>query len=323
MDRRRGHRGQRSLTPAPASSHLRLRLFAAAVGVLALAILWGESAGARRQMLVDADAQAAGATAAYLGLVASNSQLGRTPPPARVLSAAGSLAAANFWEGKLQVWLEGAPLLPGDTTGTGAAVARFAMGGTDSATVAIWESVTVAGAAPLVAVGGGFAVAALLVIAFAGEVMGSRRTRALVVALGLVVVALGVLGQAQGVFSTWHTVREAGLLRARRLLEITAAGRRLTDTDATAIGAGLVVVPARVDLAVRDTGMVYDTLGVHLVAVAGGGQAWRLTPAEGEERYRGTWRILLILGIIAIAGAFTAAALPAGGRYLSASRPSA
>lgn len=322
MDRPRGHCRQRPLTGDPRSSHARLRLFAALVGALALGALWTVSAGARRQLLADADAQAAAATAGYLRIVAATGRLDRTLPAVRLLSAAGSLASASFWTGGVQVWVAGTPLLAGDTTGTGAAVARFPVGaGADSASVAIWGSVAVAGAAPLVAVGGGFAAAALLVITFAGAVMGSRRTRAMVVALGLLVVILGVLGQAQGVVTTWRTADEAGLLRARRLLEITAAGRRLTDREATAIGAGLVVAPARVDLAIRDTGLVHDTLGVHAVAVAGGGQAWRLTPAQGVERYTAVWRALLSLGILAIAGAFTAAALPAGGRYLSAPRP--
>lgn len=321
MDRARGHGGHRPLTSGSRGSHVRLRVCAAALGVVALGVLWAVSAGARRRILADGDAQAAATTAGYLGIVASASRHDRTPPAVRLLSAAGSLAGSSFWQGDLQVWLAGTPLLAGDTAGTGAAIARFSVGNSpDSASVAIWNAVQVAGAAPLVAVGGGFAVAALLVIAIAGEVMTSRKTRALVVALGLLVVIGGVFGQARAVFSTWQAVHESGLLRARRLLEITAAGRKLTTADADAIGVGLQVLPSRVDLAIRDTAMMHDTLGVHLVAVAGGGQAWILSPVDGVQRYAGTWRALLIFGLLAVAGAFTAAALPPGGRYLSAPR---
>lgn len=319
MGRARGDAGRGALTTSVPVSYVRLRLAAALVGVSALIALWGVSATARRRILTDGDAQAAAATAGYLGIVASTTRLDRTPSAVRLLSAAGSLAGSSFWQGGVQVWIDGTPLLSGDTAGTGAAVARFPVGDSvGGASVAVWNSAPVGGTAPLVAVGGGFAVAALLVIAFAGEMMGSRRARALVVAAGLLVVIVGVLGQARGVFATWHAVHDSGLQRARRLLEITAAGRRLTDLDAATIGAGLLVRPTQVDLAIRDTGLVRDTLGVHALAVAGGGQAWELTPTAGVERYTSIWRALLGLGLLAILSAFAAAALPTGGRYLSA-----
>ena len=292
------------------------------MGVIALAGLWRTATIARARILADADRSAARMAAGYLTVIASATRADRSPPEMRLLSAAGNLAGARFWTGGLQVWLHGTPLLPGDTAGTGAAVAPFTVGDSAApASVAVWRSVGDVRGAPLVAVGGGTAVAALLVLAFAGAMMGPGRRRAFIAAFGLLIIGVGVLGQGSGVYTTWRNAEESGLLRARRILEITAVGRRLTDAEVDALAGDLVVTPIEGADPVRDSTVVRDTLGAHIAAVAARGQAWRVATPAGVERYTFYWRALLGWGVLALLAGFVAAALPPGARYLSASRP--
>lgn len=322
MDRAHRHEGGRPLTLPGPVVRLRPRLIAATVGVIALAAL-GRTAGvARARILADADARTVRIAAGYLAVIASATRADRSPPEMRLLSAAGSLSNSRFWEAGTQVWLRGTPLLNADTTGRRAVVATFAVGDSlDAGSVAVWGSVPAERGVPLVAVGAGFAFAALFLIACAGAFMRLGRTRAAVVAAGLCVVGLGVLGQARGVYATWRRAQDSGLLRARRTLEITAVGRRLREDEVESMSGGLRVAPLRGVDAIRDTAVVQDTAGAHIAAVAARGQAWLLTAPMGVERYTTYWRLLLGWGTLALLAGFVAAALPPGARYLSASRP--
>ena len=322
MGRPLRHPREFPLTSSLLPGRTRLRLAAVTVGIVALAGLWRTATVARARILADADRSAARMAAGYLTVIASAGRADRSPPEMRLLSAAGNLAGARFWTGGIQVWLKGTPLLPGDTAGTGAEVAPFTVGDSAApASVAVWRSAGDARGAPLVAVGGGAAVAALMVLAFGGALMAPGRPRAFVAGLGLLIVGVGVLGQGRGVYTTWRDAEEAGLLRARRILEITAVGRRLTDAEVDALGGGLVVTPIQGADLVRDSTVMRDTLGSSISAVAARGQAWRVAAPVGVERYTFYWRALLGWGVLALAAGFVAAALPPGARYLSASRP--
>lgn len=320
MDRPHRDPGGYALTVASPLVRHRLRLFAAAIGVLALAALWRGASLARRQILAEADARAARLAAGYLGVLSAVDRRDRSSPEMRLLSAAGGLAGARFWGGGLQVWLSGTPLLVADTAGQRVASATFAVGDSVHAgRVAVWATVPALTGAPLIAVGGGFAVAALLLVASAGEFMRIGRPRAVVAALGLLIVGAGALGQARGVYATARVAQDAGLLKARRLLEITASGRRVNDAEVTALGGGLRVTPLRGGSAIRDTAVARDTAGAHLVAVAGRGQAWEVSDPDEVEGRTADWRLLLGCAVVALLAGFVAAALPPGARYLSAS----
>lgn len=322
MDRPLGNEGGRALTLAGLTARSRVRILAAATGLVALAVV-GRTAGvARARMVGDANDRAARIAAGYLAVIASAGRADRSPPEMRLLSAAGNLATARFWEAGTQVWLRGIPLLNADTAGRRPALVTFDVGDSAGAgEVAVWNAISVDRGLPMVAVGSGFAFAALLLVAVAGEFMGLGRTRGAVVAVGLLIVALGLYGQARGVYTTWRQARDAGLLRARRTLEVTAVGRRLQDAEVAAMSGGLIVSPIRAEEAVRDTAVAVDTAGAHIAAVAARGQAWRLGAPEGVERYADQWRRLLAWGMLAMLAGFVAAALPPGARYLSASRP--
>lgn len=322
MDRPLGHESGRALTFAGPSARSRARIFAAGVGVIALAVVGRTAAVARARMVADADDRAARIAAGYLAVIASADRVDRSPPEMRLLSAAGNLATARFWDGGTQVWLRGIPLLNADTTGRAVAIVAFDVGDSAGAgKVAVWNAISVDRGLPMVAVGSGFAFAALLLVAVAGEFMRIGRTRAAVMAVGLLIVALGLYGQARGVYTTWRQAQDTGLLRARRTLEVTAVGRRLQESEVAAMAGGLVVSPLHADSTRRDTAVVVDTAGAHIAAVAARGQAWRLEAPEGVERYAGQWRRLLGWGVLAMLAGLIAAALPPGGRYLSASRP--
>lgn len=290
--------------------------------MIAVGGLWCTATLARQRILADADLRVARIAAGYLGVVTSAARADRASPETRLLSAAGSLAGARFWQGGLQVWLHGTPLLTADTTGRAAALATFDVGTEPGAGVAgVWETVGPGAGAPLVAVGGGFAVAALLVLGAAGGAMPVGRPRALVAMLGLLVVGAGVLGQGVGAYRTWRDAQDAGLLRARRVLEITALGRRLREGEVAAIAADLVVTPVPHRGAVRDSAVMRDTVGARLTAVAARGQAWEIAAPMGVERYASYWRALVAWGGLALVAGFVSAALTPGRRYLSASRP--
>lgn len=317
MDRPHRDPGGRALTLPR-----RFRLIAAAVGIVALGALWRTASVARTRILADADARAARIAAGYLGVLTSADRPDRASPEMRLLSAAGDLAASRFWRSGLQVWLAGTPILVGDTAGHRAALAGFDVGESAGAgQVAVWSSVPPESGVPLLAVSGGFALAALLLVAVAGEFMRTGRSRAAVVALGLLIVSVGEFGEARGVYTTWRDAQDAGLLKARRILEITALGRRLTDAEVAGMGGELVVTPIPSVDAVRDTVVVRDTVAAHLSAVAARGQAWKVAAPDGVARYALYWRLLLGWGMLALLAGFVAAALPPGARYLSASRP--
>jgi hypothetical protein len=296
----------------------RVRIAAAVIGVVALVALGRSARTAQLRMLAEADGRAARIAAGYFEVIASSDRPDRSPPEMRLLSAAGNLATSTTWRTGIQVWLAGTPLLTFDTTGRRAVVASFDIGAAPG-TVAIWDAVPTDGSVPFVAVGGGFAIAALLLIAIAGEFMGDGRPRATVVALGLLIVATCVIGEGLTVHRTWRAAQDNALLRVRRILEITAVGRRLSEAEVAAMAGGLVITPLRPEEANRDSSVTRDTIGASLSAVAARGQAWRVAAAGGVEQYRDVWRRLMGWGMLALVAGFVAAALPSGARYLSAS----
>lgn len=295
-----------------------VRITAAVIGVVALMALGRSARAAQLRMLAEADGRAARIAAGYFQVIASPGRPDRSPPEMRLLSAAGNLATSISWRTGIQVWLAGTPLLSFDTTGRRAAVAAFDIGAAPGS-VAIWDAVPTDGSMPFVAVGGGFAIAALLVIAFAGEYLRDGRSRAVVVALGLLIVAACVIGEGLSVHGTWRAAQDNALLRVRRILEITAVGRRLSETEVAAMGGGLMITPLRPEEANRDSSVTRDTIGASLSAVAARGQAWRVAAPGGVEQYRDVWRQLTGWGMLALVAGFLAAALPSGARYLSAS----
>ena len=139
MDRAHRHRSRPFLNRALLR---RVRGGLTVVALLALAALWRTAAVARAARLELSDRRAAALVAAYLPAVAPLDRPGRLGADARLLSAAGTLAGASFWTGGVQVWLDGTPLLPGDSTGTDAAVATLVdPDGTLRGSVAAWETV--------------------------------------------------------------------------------------------------------------------------------------------------------------------------------------
>ncbi|MEO7333181.1 MAG: hypothetical protein ABIZ71_04495 [Gemmatimonadales bacterium] len=292
------------------------------VAALALGAVWREAARARAASVAEADRRAAVLVAEYLSAVASPGSPGRTGADARLLSAAGALVSASFWSGGAQVWLDRTPLLLGDTSGTGAAVAPLVNpDGALRGAVAVWRSVPTAGEEALVAVSGTLALAAIIAATLVGAYTQRPRERGVLTGVTLAVVAVGIAGQVGAIVSADRAATDAGLLRTRRVLEIAAVGARVPPRTVTRLAPGLQVTPVRAAVVVRDSGVTRDTSGAWVVALASRGQAWRLVD-PGSARAKGPIRSRIVLfGLVALLATFAAAALPAGEGYLTASRP--
>ncbi|MBW8771874.1 MAG: hypothetical protein JF590_01050 [Gemmatimonadetes bacterium] len=291
------------------------------VALLALAALWRTAAVARTTRLELSDHRAAQLVAAYLPAMAPLDRPGSLGADARLLSAAGTLAGASFWTGGVQVWLDGTPLLPGDSTGTDAAVATLVdPDGTVRGSVAAWETVPGRVERAMVTVSGTVAAAAIMAAILFGALARRPRAHALLVAVTLAVVLGGIVGQLRAVDRSEVAATDADLLRARRVLEVTAVGRRLPDVLVTHLAPGFDVTPIPLEPDTRDSSVSRDASGAWVVAIASRGQAWRLTdlgPASrwGEVRWR-----MLILGLLTLAATLAAAALPPSAGYLTESR---
>ncbi len=293
-----------------------------AVATLALAAVWREAAMARAASLAEADRRAAVQVAHYLSIVAPPGGGARSGGDARLLSAAGALLGASFWQGGAQVWLDHTPILSGDTAGTHAAVAPLLhLDGSPRGAVAAWGSVPSAGDAAMVTVSGSLALAAMLAAGLVGSAAQRRRTRVILVGLTLAVVASGIAGQVGAVQAAQRAATDAGLLRTRRVLEVGGVNGRLPSAAVDDLAPGLVVSPLRAADVVRDSLVARDTSGAWVIAVAGQGRAWRLVDRGSAEAVAGVQARILGLGLFALLVTFAAAALPPGAGYFTKSRP--
>ena len=322
MARPLGGTGHHPLTLSITATRRRfLRGACVAVGVLATILLWRSAVSARDALLAEGDRRVARLAAGYLQVVSSNDRPARTSAEARLLAAAASLGEASFWEGGLQVWLDGTPLLRGDTAGQRAAVATFLfLGDSGRASVGVWRAVPPAALPSFMLVSAGLAVAALVTVAASGEYLRGRRPRALVAAAGLLVLLLGALDQARTVWAVDRATTEATLFRARRILEVAAVGRRLAPAEVEALAGGLVVTPVEGDRVVRAATVSRDTIATSVAAVASLRQAWVVAWPTEERIPRPVWRVLWGLAALVTIMGFIAGALPPAAGYLTSSR---
>lgn len=320
MDRAERGTGGRPLSRSRFTWRRWARGGAATAALVALVLLARDAEQARNARIAEADQRATRLAVGYLRAVAPESRPGRTGADARLLSAAGALATADFWHGHLQVWLDQTPLLVGDTTGTGAPVMPLVdPNGTPRGAVAAWGTVPHdLGTARVVA---GLVVAVLAVgIALAtGAWVGPGRSHRAFTAMAVVGMFGGVASVLAGVRAATLAATDDGLLRSRRVIEVTAVGGRLNAAVLAQFTTGLVVTDLSDSTPRRDPAVARDQDGAWVVAIASRGQAWRLRDTEAPLRRRARLR-LYGLGLLAILGAFGAAALPVGADYLSGSR---
>ena len=318
MDRALRHHGG-PLLNGPARTRLRWGL--AVVALLALAALWRAAAVARSSRLALSDHRAAALVAAYLPTVAPLDRPGRLGADARLLSAAGTLAGASFWTGGMQVWIDGTPLLPGDTTGSAAAVvALIDPDGTVRGSVAAWETVPGRIERAMVTVSGTVAAVAIIAAILFGALTRRRQAHAVLIAVTLAVVVGGIVGQIRAVGRSEIAATDADLLRARRVLEVTAVGRRLPEALVAHLGPGFKVTAIPLDPDARDTLVTWDSTGAWVVAIASRGQAWRLNDPESGVSGGAVRLRMLLFGVLALAATLAAAALPPSAGYFTESR---
>ncbi|HEU4570997.1 MAG TPA: hypothetical protein VFS07_10535 [Gemmatimonadales bacterium] len=288
---------------------------ATAAGIAALAVLLAVALAVRAHDALrrETDGRAARIAAGYLAFLAAPAPR-RPPGDGRLLSAAGALAGASFWTGGLQVWLDGTPLLPADTTGHRAVAAPLPLltdsAGRSRASVAAWGHLPSLGRPIGVALVTG--MAGVVVALLLGRWAFSPRLR---VYGGLVAVLLAGASVAE----LSHLLRKgandaasAGLVRARRVVEVATVRRRLRAGEVEALLPGLVVAAApRATLA--DTLVTAAGDSLVIAAVAGRGQAWRLTDPAPEAPLGAAPRAILWLALLAALGA--AAAIPPWTHY--------
>jgi hypothetical protein len=322
VDRPLGHRGDASLTsPLDLRRRRVVRAACVVVGMAAIAALWRTASDARAALRAESDRRAATMASGYLGIVASEAVRTRRSSPERLLSAAAALDAAGFWVGEVQVWYEGTPLLPVDTSGSGAAVAPVVLGPSGApAVVAAWGSIPEGVEEGFPWVGAGLAVLALIAAAAAGEYVRRPRPRALAATVTLLVVALGAYGEAARLRTLLRAGTEGDLFRARRMLEVAAVRRRLTEAEVGTLSGGLPTRALRRGEAFRDSLVTRDTSGVTIAAVTGRGQAWEVGVEGTVERLRPVWAILLTWGMIAMIFGYVGAALPPAAGYFTGDR---
>jgi hypothetical protein len=291
------------------------------VAILALLALWRDAATARAARLTLSDGRAASLVAAYLRSVAPLDRPGSLGADARLLSAAGTLAGASFWTGGMQVWIDGTPLLPGDTTGTGAARAPLVdADGTVRGDVAAWETVPGRVERAMVTVSGTLAAAAIGATVLIGVFTRRRRLRLILTGVTFAVITGGIVGQLRAVGRSEQAATDADLLRARRVLEVAAVGRRLPDQFVAQLAPGLEVTPVPIDPLSRDSLVTRDRSGAWVIAVASRGQAWRLRELAVLRPWGAVRLRMFLFGLLALAATLAAAALPPSAGYLTESR---
>lgn len=253
--------------------------------------------------------------------VAPGSRPGRTGADARLLSAAATLATADFWRGHLQVWLDRTPLLPGDTTGTRAGVAPLVdPSGAPRGSVAVWGSVPRDLGTFRLVTGLCVAVLAVGIAVATGGLVGVGRWRRVFTALALAGVAGGVASVVGAVRSASVAATDVGLLRVRRVVEVAATGTRLNATVLTRLTAGLTITQISGRAPRRDSVVTRDDSGAWVVVVSRG-RAWRLSDDDAPARRRALRFRLFALGLLTFLGTFGAAAFPPGADYLTRSWP--
>lgn len=314
-------RGERALSRI----QLRWRRWArgaAATGALVALVLLGRDAEtARAARIAEADLRSARLAAGYLLAVAPESRPGRSGADARLLSAASTLASSGFWRGELQVWLDRTPLLPGDSVPRTAAVVPLVdPSGAPRGSVAAWGSVPPDLGTSRLVVGLVVAVLAVGITLTTGAFVDAGRSRRIFTGLALAGVAAGVVSAIAAVRAATIAAVDDGLLRTRRVIEVTGVAGRLDQTAWRRFADGYEVTPLVEGVALRDSVVSRDGQGATVVVVASRGRAWRLRDDESPARRRALRIRLYGLGLLAFLGAFAAAALPTGADYLTGSR---
>ena len=287
---------------------------ATAVGLLAFLALHHVAQQTGDALRAAADEVAVADAAGYLTAVAPP-RLGRPDPDPRLLSAATGLLAASFWTGDLQVWIDETPLLPRDTSRTAHPTAPLpGLDGASRGIVAAWRTVPDGGLGTI-----DLWTGLLLVILSGaiGRLIPVGRARQLLLLLVLAGVGLAVTDRVRSVSRAEHATVDAGLLRSRRMLESTAAGRRLSEPTIAAMTSGLTVQLVKDTLIRRAEGVTRDSLGAHVLVTGARRQVWRLVAPSPDLST--TWAMLFILGVLAMAGAGAAGALPPVAGYLTTS----
>ena len=294
----------------------------AATGALVALVLLGRDAeAARATRIAEADLRAARLASAYLLAVAPASRPGRSGADARLLSAASALSTAGFWRGELQVWLDRTPLLPGDSVVQAAAVVPLVdPSGAPRGSVAAWGSVPADLGTSRLVVGLVVAVLAVGIALTTGVFVGPGRSRRIFTAVALVGVAIGVVSVISAVRAATIAAVDDGLLRTRRVVEVTAVAGRLNVAARRRLTVGYEVTDLADGVAYRDSVVTRDGHGATVVAVASRGRAWLLRDDESPARRRALRIRLYGLGLLAFLGALGAAALPTGADYLTGSR---
>ena len=294
---------------------------AATGALLALVLLGRDAEEARVARIAEADLRAARLAASYLLAVAPESRPGRSGADARLLSAASTLVTAGFWHGELQVWLDRTPLLPGDSVIRAAAVVPLVdPSGAPRGSVAAWGSVPADLGTSRLVVGLVAAVLAVGLAAVTGAFVAAGPSRRLFTQVALAGVVGGVVSVISAVRAATIAAVDDGLLRSRRVIEVTAVGGRLDLAARQRFTAGYEVTELADGVALRDSVVARDGRGATVVAVASRGRAWQLRDDESPARRRALRIRLYGLGLLALLGAFGAAALPTGADYLTGSR---
>lgn len=288
---------------------------------MALVLLGRDAEAARAARLAEADLRAARLAAGYLLAVAPESRPGRSGADARLLSAASTLASATFWRGTLQVWLDRTPLLPVDTVAATAVVVPLVdPSGAPRGSVAAWGSVPADLGTSRLVVGLVVAVLSVGIALATGALVGVGRSRRVFTGVALVGVAAGVVSVISAVRAATVAAVDDGLLRSRRVIEVTAVGGRLDLAARQRLTAGYEVTDLDDGVALRDTVVARDGRGATVVVVASRGRSWRLRDDESPARRRALRIRLYSLGLLALLGSLGAAAFPSGADYLTGSR---
>lgn len=321
MDRLQLGPGGRPLTRRAIRWRTWARGASATGALIALVLLARDAESVRAARLAEADARAARLAAEYLVAVAPDSRPGRSGSDARLLSAASSLDAANFWGGHLQVWLDRTPLLPGDTIGTRAAVFPLVdPSGEPRGSVAAWGTLPADLGTSRLVIGVLVAMVAVGIALATGALVGPGRSRRAFTWVALVGVGAGVVSVIAAVRAATIAAADDGLLRARRVLEVTAVGGRLTVAARQRLTEGYEVTDLAAGEAFRDSVVTRDGHGASVVVIASGRRSWRLRDDEQPARRRAVRLRLYGLGLLALLGTFAAAALPTGADYLTGPR---
>ena len=292
---------------------------AATAALFALVLLGRDAEEARAARLAEGEVRVAQVAAAYLAAVAPLDRPGRSGADARLLSATTALAAADFWSGKLQVWLDRTPLLPDDTAGARVPVVVLVdPDGAPRGAVAAWETVPRDLGRSRLVTGLLVAVLAVAVAAATGAWVARGRSRRVFLGLALVGVAGGAASVLNGVRAATLASTDDVLLRTRRAVELLAISRGLGPGVLERITPGLTVTPLRGGEARRSAEVVRDRTGAWVVAEASRGRAWRLLDDEAPARRRALRLRFAALILLALLGTFAAGAFPPGEGYLSA-----